>query len=217
MNSRTTFLKDSEYAALASLGIAFNVTADFSAPPEKIISKILDKDRFIGNRVYSLLLLFFQEFHEFIRIDLLSKESSKIHPIGKATISALCLYCKKKLNDKRFEKYNYFYLPVLEDEVILKSHERRELEPELLEVGIINRKLGKQPLKKLMTRQWLVRNNIWIRNRLLLGVSVRADSFSILELQPVSTYYALSKLVSSSITAARKNFHDYHLLQKSTA
>lgn len=207
-----TNIQDSDYQALASLGITFFSTPDFSIPPESVLAHVLDKENFIGNKIYSLLKLFFSEFHDLIRVDLLIKESEEISPIGKATISALALYSLKILGDKRFKK---FKLAPLDYELVLTKHSsesNRGVEKELMEMGIVVRKLGEQPGRKIRDIKWLISNNIWLRNRLLMGVGVRADSFSALELEEIETYYSLSKVVKSSVSAARKNFKDYHLL-----
>lgn len=205
---------NSEYEFLASLGLTFDIKPNFFIQPEKGIIDLLNREDFIGNYMYGMMKLFFKYNHEFLRVDLLSKNAQNLSPIGKATLSALFSFCVKELKDTRYSKSLNYSLP---KPMYLNSEEYVNSvgsESYLFECGIIVRDIKVQDSKKIHPTEWLFKHNIWFKNRLIFGLGVRADAFSALETQNIKTYYELSKILNSSITSARKNFQDYYKIKK---
>lgn len=212
MNRR--YLSEKEYSLLSSIGIAFEYEPDAQLCPEKVILRILNRDTFIGEKIYTLLLAFFDEFHDLVRVDYFCKESSNISDIGKATLYGLSRYCVENLSDQRFLKIPCYVLTIDRAMELNVGQQRSSHDKHLIQAGIFCRDLKSQGSKKLMSREWVLKNNIWLRNRMLFGVGVRADSFSAMKLNRQKTYYSLSKIVSSSISAARKNYTDFLQLEE---
>ncbi len=205
---KTNFSKD-EYSFLASLGLAFDEIPSFLVAPEVGLIQLLNRDEFIGNYLYGMLKLFLKHYHQYLRIDLLILLEKKLTPIGSATLSALASYCLKELKDKRFKKIKKHKLV---KPIFLNTQEYVDLrgaEPYLSFQGIIVRAISVQDEKKMKSLEWPLKNNIWFKNRLIFGLGVRADAFTVLQTNQVKTYYELSKIISSSLYSARKNFLDF--------
>lgn len=209
----SNFTKE-EYSFLASLGLTFDEGSNFKVQPEAGLTQLLNREEFIGNYMYGMLKLFLSHHHEFIRIDALLNAEKSLTPIGRATLSALAAFCAKELKDKRFKrikKYN------LKTPIYLNSKEYVESvgsEPHLFERGIIVREIKTQDEKKIRYGLWLLKNNVWFKNRLLFGLGVRADAFSVLQTNQIKTYYELSKILGSSLFSARKNFQDFYKIRE---
>lgn len=164
--------------------------------------------------MYGMLKLFLSHHHEFIRIDALINAEKSLTPIGRTTLSALAAFCAKELKDKRFKKIKKYSLKT---PLSLNSNEYIEsvgAEPHLLERGIIVREINTQDEKKIHSDQWLLKSNVWFKNRLLFGLGVRADAFSALQTNHIKTYYELSKILGSSLFSARKNFQDFYKIKE---
>jgi hypothetical protein len=203
-----------EYSFLTSLGLTFDSKPLFSIQPEKGLADLLNRNEFIGNYMYGMLKLFLQNNHEFIRTDVLEKEAANLSPVGKATLSALFSFCSKELKDKRFSKIPKYSL---HSPLILNSEEYIQsvgAETHLYSRGIKVRDIKPQDSKKIRPSEWILKNNIWFKNRLIFGLGVRADAFSALETRPIKTYYELSKILNSSITSARKNYQDFYRIKE---
>ncbi|MDO9183007.1 MAG: hypothetical protein Q7U04_11395 [Bacteriovorax sp.] len=203
-----------QYAFLTSLGLTFDSKPVYTTQPERGLIELLNKDEFIGNYMYGMLKLFFQQNHELIRVDVLIKDGQLLKEIGRATLSALCAYCAKELKDKRFGKISKYSLKI---PLYLNSKEYVESvgsEQYLFARGIIVRDIKAQDIKKIRSIEWLYQNNIWFKNRLIFGLGVRADAFSALEIKKIKTYYELSKILNSSLSSARKNYQDFYKIKK---
>jgi hypothetical protein len=121
----------------------------------------------------------------------------------------LSAYCSKDLKDKRFKKIKKHNL---HEPIFLNSQEYVDSvgsEPYLADRGIVVRTIATQDEKKMRSSKWLLKNNVWFKNRLLFGLGVRADAFSALETNQIKTYYELSKVIDSSLYSARVNFLDF--------
>jgi hypothetical protein len=203
-----------DYSFLSSLGLTFDESPTFNISPEAGLIRLLNREEFIGNYMYGMLKLFLKHNHEALRIDILTKLEKKLTPMGRATLSALSAYCSKDLKDKRFKKIKKHKL---HEPIFLNSHEYIDsvgAEPHLADRGIIVRVIPIQDEKKIRSSSWLLKNNIWFKNRLIFGLGVRADAFSALQTNHIKTYYELSKILDSSLFSARKNFHDFYKIRE---
>lgn len=205
----TTKFSKEEYSFLSSLGLTFDESPTFNIGPEAGLINLLSRDEFIGNYMYGMLKLFLKHTHEYLRVDLLAQLEKNLTPIGRATLSALASYCSKDLKDKRFKKIKKHKLY---DPIFLNTQEYVDsvgAEPYLIDRGIVVRTIPSQDEKKIRPSNWLLKNNVWFKNRLLFGLGVRADAFSALHTNHIKTYYELSKVLGSSLFSARKNFMDF--------
>lgn len=161
-----------------------------------------------------MLKLFLSHHHEFIRIDPLLNTEKSLTPIGRATLSALAAFCAKECKDKRFNKIKKYGLktPIFVNSK--KYVESVGAEHYLFNRGIIVREIKTQDEKKIRSSQWLLKSNVWFKNRLLFGLGVRADAFSALQTNHIKTYYELSKILGSSLFSARKNFQDFYKIRE---
>ena len=198
-----------DYSFLSSLGLTFDVAPIFKIGPEAGLIHLLNREEFIGNYMYGMLKLFLKHNHEYLRVDLLTKLENKLTPMGRATLSALSAYCSKDLKDKRFKKFKKYKL---NDPMFLNTQvyiDTVGAEPYLADRGIVVRTIPIQDEKKIKSSKWLLKNNVWFKNRLIFGLGVRADAFSALQTNQIKTYYELSKFLGSSLFSARKNFLDF--------
>jgi hypothetical protein len=198
-----------DYSFLSSLGLTFDESPTFNIGPEAGLIHLLNREEFIGNYMYGMLKLFLKHNHEYLRIDILTKLEKKLTPMGRATLSALAAYCSKDLKDKRFKKIKKHKM---NEPIFLNSQEyvgSVGSEPYLADRGIVVRNIPIQDEKKIRSSNWLLKNNVWFKNRLLFGQGVRADAFSALQTNQIKTYYELSKVIESSLYSARVNFKDF--------
>lgn len=198
-----------DYSFLSSLGLTFDESPTFKISPEAGLIHLLNREEFIGNYMYGMLKLFLKHNHEYLRIDILTKLEKKLTPMGRATLSALSAYCSKDLKDKRFKKIKKHNL---HEPIFFNSLEYINSvgsEPYLADRGIVVRTIPIQEEKKIRSSKWLLKNNVWFKNRLLFGLGVRADAFSALQTNQIKTYYELSKVIESSLYSARVNFKDF--------
>ena len=203
-----------DYSFLSSLGLTFDVAPIFKIGPEAGLIHLLNREEFIGNYMYGMLKLFLKHNHEYLRVDLLMKLENKLTPMGRATLSALSAYCLKDLKDKRFRKIKKHKL---HEPIFLNSQEYVDSvgsEPYLIDRGIVVRIIPIQDEKKIRSSKWLLKNNVWFKNRLLFGLGVRADAFSALQTNQIKTYYELSKVIDSSLYSAREKFIDFMKIKK---
>lgn len=204
----TKFSKD-DYSFLSSLGLTFDEAPAFNIGPEAGIIHLLNREEFIGNYMYGMLKLFLKHNHEDLRVDLLVRFEKKLTQIGRVTLSALAAYCSKDLKDKRFKKIKKHKL---HESIFLNTQEYVDsvgAESHLADRGIVVRTIPVQDDKKIRPTSWLLKNNVWFKNRLIFGLGVRADAFSALQTNQIKTYYELSKVLGSSLFSARKNFLDF--------
>lgn len=205
----TTSFSKEDYSFLSSLGLTFDEIPTFNIGPEAGLIHLLNREEFIGNYMYGMLKLFLKYNHEYLRIDILTKLEKKLTPMGRSTLSALSAYCSKDLKDKRFKKIKKHKL---HEPIFLNSQEYVDSvgsEPYLADRGIVVRTITTQDEKKIRSSKWLLKNNVWFKNRLLFGLGVRADAFSALQTNQIKTYYELSKIIDSSLFSARENFMDF--------
>jgi hypothetical protein len=205
----TTSFSKVEYSFLSSLGLTFDEAPIFNIGPEAGLIHLLDRENFIGNYMYGMLKLFLKYNHEYLRVDLLLQLEKKLTPIGRTTLSALAAYCSKDLNDKRFKKIKKYKL---HEPIFLNSQEYVDsvgAEPFLIDRGIVIKTIPIQNEKKTRPSSWILKNNVWFKNRLLFGLGVRADAFSALQTNHIKTYYELSKILGASLFSARKNYLDF--------
>lgn len=205
----TTKFSKEDYSFLSSLGLTFDEAPSYNIGPESGLIHLLNREEFIGNYMYGMLKLFLKYNHEYLRVDLLIKLEKKVTPMGRATLSALSAYCSKDLKDKRFKKIKKHKL---HESIFLNSQEYVDSvgsEPYPTDRGIIVRTILIQDEKKIRSSKWILKNNVWFKNRLLFGLGVRADAFSALQTNRIKTYYELSKVIESSLYSARVNFMDF--------
>ena len=198
-----------DYSFLSSLGLTFDESPTFNIGPEAGLIHLLNREEFIGNYMYGMLKLFLKHNHEYLRIDILTKLEKKLTPMGRATLSALSAYCSKELKDNRFKKIKKHKL---HEPIFLNSLEYVDSvgsEQYLTDRGIVVRTIPIQDEKKIRSSNWLLKNNVWFKNRLLFGLGVRADAFSALQTNQIKTYYELSKVIESSLYSARENYIDF--------
>lgn len=205
----TTSFSKEDYSFLSSLGLTFDESPTYNIGPEAGLIRLLNREEFIGNYMYGMIKLFLKHNHEYLRIDILTKLEKKLTPMGRATLSALSAYCSKDLKDKRFKKIKKHNL---HEPIFLNSQDYVDSvgsEPYLTDRGIVVRTIPTQDEKKMRSSRWLLKNNVWFKNRLLFGLGVRADAFSALQTNQIKTYYELSKVIDSSLFSARENFKDF--------
>lgn len=205
----TTKFSKEEYSFLSSLGLTFDEAPKFNIGPEAGLIHLLNREEFIGNYMYGMLKLFLKHNHEYLRVDLLVQLEKKLTQMGRVTLSALATYCSKDLKDKRFKKIKKHKL---HESIFFNTQEYIDsvgAEPYLADRGIVVRTIPIQDEKKIRPASWLLKTNVWFKNRLIFGLGVRADAFSALQTNQIKTYYELSKILGSSLFSARKNFLDF--------
>ena len=98
-------------------------------------------------------------------------------------------------------------------DIVPKEYPKEALDIFLKEFNIRYRNIPFQDERKFLGNQWLVKNNIWIRNRLLMTVSPRADLCSYFKLYKDRREKNICKFISigrSSIFALKS---DIELIQ----
>ncbi len=201
--------------AWGSLGIAFNARAVKNANPEETIIATIKSGEFPQDKkMFSLMLLWMNEYHDMIHVERLKVRTADLVPFELATLGAIA---KKMVvgGDHRFksivstvEKKLGTKRPVFEhgdDEVYLKI---KGVDEDFMALGIHVAPLLPENSKKLMDRCHILKNNEWLKNRLLFGPNLRADFVTVYNLKLATNAYKAAKFLGCSMNAAYRNWND---------
>lgn len=186
-------------------------------PEEVIIQIVREIVREKDLKLLSILVLWMNNFRGYVRAELMKKLSYSLHINTLAVLGGVIQ--KSCIKDHRWDilikhiakhtKNNRFSLNPRETNC--------EADLEMLGFGVDVRKVSSADEKKIMQEDWVIKNNIWIRNRLFLGTNLRADVRTVIQYNLVETPYRCRQLLSCSQKAAYDNWNSlmrYQNLEK---
>ncbi len=206
---------DNLVTAWESLGIAFNIkNRKLNANPEKTIIDTILSDEFPGDRkMFELMLLWLHHYHDLVHVDRLKSHLAKLNPFHLALIGGLATKCLN-LSDFRWEAILTTVNKKLgknrptfsgDDPLYLKM---KGVDKDFAGFGIKVAPVRPDNQKKLMQRKEIIKNNTWLKNRLLFGVNLRADFVTVFALGLAENAYQAAKLLNCSANASYRNWGD---------
>ncbi len=200
--------------AWASLGIAFNSEGHLNYNPEKAIIDTVRSGEFPRDKkMFGLMLLWLQNYHNLVHVDRLKILLKELDSFQMGLMGGLATKCLK-MGDFRWRTI------IREVEKKLKKsatnfHSDSDLFLELKGVdddfalfGVRVIPVAADNQKKIMSREYILKHNTWLRSRLFLGVNLRADFFTIFSLGLAQNAYQAAKILNCSINTSYRNWSD---------
>jgi hypothetical protein len=197
----------------ASLGIAFSQKTDLVANPEQTIIETIKSGEFPADRkLFSLMLLWLNEFVDLVHVERLKGLLGELAPFELAIMGGLATKCLKMgdfrwkaiLNEvqKKLGKHPPKF-DVGDDATYLKL---KGVDADFEAFGIKVAPLKPEDHKKLVRRDEIIKNNPWLKNRLLMGSNLRADFITIFTLGLARNAYQAAKILNCSENASYRNW-----------
>ncbi len=189
--------------ALISLGFSYmGEPSKHSPDPEKTLVAALSHFQ-EDQKLYRMLLAWMERFGDLIHVERLATYSKELSPNERLILGVTAL---KLLNagDTRFktlfervrkEKLKYT-LPLTGNDPYLI--EKNGIDPEFKVFGVKTAKITSSDPKKLLSRKFVLENNLWLRFRALLGTNYRADIAFVRTSRLVDTAYGAMKFLHCS-------------------
>ncbi|MBF0363825.1 MAG: hypothetical protein HQK49_22585, partial [Oligoflexia bacterium] len=162
----------------ASLGVAFNIGdgQHRNTNPEQAIIDTIKAGEFPNDKkMFGLMLLWIFEYHDLIHVERLKSLSKKLSPFELALLAAISKKILAK-GDFRFKAItneakksfgkNPPHFQEGDDELFIS---RKGVDEDFVEFGIRVAKVKEDDLKKLLKRDHILKNNVWLKNRLIFG------------------------------------------------
>jgi hypothetical protein len=166
-------------------GLGFTFTGginNYTVPPEVFIVELIKECGLSlikkETRFHSLLRTWININSHLLRTDALLKLSIGLDDVELRILGSLCAIARDSDSKGRWLKIISHLknrLQKNEIDVVSNKYPREALDTFLNEFGVNYRKIPFQEDRKFMDRKWLVKNNPWIKGRLLMSVSPRAD------------------------------------------
>ena len=207
--------KDPLRDSWASLGIAFNIKDDSNANPEQTIIETIKSGEFPGDRkMFELMMLWTLEYLDLIHVERIKSFLPELKPFELALMGGLATKCLKT-GDFRWRAIvrevqirlgkNSPRFDVGDDELYLKM---KGIDEDFLSFGIRVAPVKPDNHKKLMRRDHVIKNNSWLKNRLLWGANLRADFITVFSLGLAKNAYQAAKLLSCSANASYRHWRN---------
>jgi len=172
------------------LGFTFSGSKNnYSTPPENFIIEVIKETGMSlikrETRFHSLLRTWIQTNARYLRTDSLKTLSIDLSDDQLRILGSFCAIARDNDAHARWFKLISFIQGRLNSkkiDIVPKEYPKEALDIFLKEFNIRYRNIPFQDERKFLGNQWLVKNNIWIRNRLLMTVSPRADLCSYFKL-----------------------------------
>jgi hypothetical protein len=200
----------------AALGVSFvnyEREESFGDPERAILALVQSGDFPKDRKMMTLALLWLSEYSEFVHIERLKTLSASLNMFELSILGAMALKCenwgdhrwrslltavRNRLGKKAFEFSSADSKSVLN---------RLGVDPEFSVFGIKIAPVDMAHQKKIRLRNWILKNNLWLKNRLLFGTNLRADMATVLQLNLAQTAYKASKILMCSANAAYRNWN----------
>lgn len=205
------------HSLLAGLGVALYAKPCTKSSPELIILAIINSMiKTFDPKAYSLLIGWLELYKDSVRIESLKallKKSPSTHQKIAAAIAHKVMQKDYRwnsiinlANNSKSETLTY-----IGNVKRLKLFDKSHLDQDFLLFNIYMVPIKSSPQKKYRTIEWIVKNNIWIRNRKLMGCTLRADVYTLMQ-KGSNTPYATAKKLSASMSAVYSNWNDLKMV-----
>lgn len=197
----------------SSLGIAFSRAVKLNSNPELTIIETIKSHEFPSDKkMFSLMLLWLDEYLELVHVDRLKNLLKDLNAYELALMGGIALKCLNKgdhrwkvivlLVQKKIGKKE-IHFDDGDDELLLKM---KGTDAEFLKFGIRVAPLKSEDRRKLLRREVVLGQNAWLKNRLLFGPNLRADFITVFTLSLASNAYQAAKLLGCSMNASYRNW-----------
>ncbi len=189
--------------SLISLGFSYSGEPSSQSPdPEKTLMgalKLFHDDQ----KLYRMLLAWMERFGDLVHVERFAGYLKNLSPNEKLILGVTAL---KLVNagDARFrsivekirkEKPKYTGALTGQDDYLIEKY---GVDPEFNSFGVRTATVLPADSKKLLSRKFILQNNLWLRFRALLGTNYRADIAYVRVTRLVDTAYGAMKLLGCS-------------------
>lgn len=189
-----------------------------ASPEEALIALSLDQDTLSDKKNLILFITWMTVHYKLIHVERLKSMLIEFNlplisqAIIAGIISTILPYDHRfKVIIKMLEKsLSTVSEPLFKDDAFMLRKRGEDPHFSLYKLQIA--KLEIETQRKLKPITQMIKDNPWIKNRILFGSNLRADIATIRELELASTAYAASKLAKCSPNAAKRNWDDLELV-----
>lgn len=183
--------RDNTYQIANGLGFTFSSAGEgnYTSSPEMFISDVAARGESLlraESRLYSLTRTWVRANAQLLRPDGLSSSSKDLSPIGLRFLLSICLIAQD--SDPAPKRWNSLIRSLSEsigrDVIYLypRNYPQDRTDEFLRGAGIHYRRVAFQDNRKFRDLRWIIERNPWIRNRVLMTVSARADIYTYLSI-----------------------------------
>ncbi|MFT6069648.1 MAG: hypothetical protein ACJAT2_001571 [Bacteriovoracaceae bacterium] len=192
--------KEEIYRIWTALGVAFSSEPMNDIPPERALLETIrsidiDRDR----KIFSLVLVWLETYGDHIRFEpiyhfLESMTDQEMRVLGAISLK-LSKESKRWLNVVK--KINKRLNPSFDEMKLSDSRrlEARGVDKDFEIFDLLVSPIATSDSSKLMSMDHIIKNNYWIRNRIMLGNNLRADVISSIDFNPAPSRYSSAKLI----------------------
>ena len=205
---------------LSSIGIAYTDSRKYSVNPEKVFIEVIKSNDLFENKKYvGLMLLWLFEYGSLIRVSYIKSLIDDLDIFHQAVVAGFALKMMKN-GDNRWKKLIEKVQKNFGDKK-LKFHIQDDpmyvrikgQDKEFKEFGLSVAILLPENSKKLMKKEWIVKNNIWLKNRVIYGVNLKADIISLMSLKLSHNAYQAAKYLGCSFNSSYKIWNEIELVK----
>lgn len=198
----------------ASLGVAFNTSSKVISDPETAILTFLKSGEFPDDRkMINLILAWLKEYSSIVHIERLK---SMIDELGSFELAILGGIAKKCITygDFRWRTIVSFVNKRNTGKITFDTNEseyllnKKGIDEDFLNFGlqVFTCEPGRE--EKIIQLSQMIRQNMWIKHRILFGVNMRADIATVMVLNLATNAYQASKYLHCSFNSASRNWND---------
>lgn len=201
----------------SSLGVAFyKGEGEFkNVNPEQTIIDTIKSGEFPSDKkMFGLMLLWISKYHDLIHVERLKSYIKKLSPFELAVLAAI----SKKILDQGDFRFKAIIKEAQrifgknkpsfsngDDELFISI---KGTDEDFLEFGIRVAPMLADDPKKLLKREYIIKNNVWLKNRLLFGTNLRADFITVFTLELAGNAYQAARILNCSLNASYRNWKD---------
>ncbi|AYF44403.1 hypothetical protein BALOs_1402 [Halobacteriovorax sp. BALOs_7] len=205
--------RDRIYNIANAFGFTFTGvdSLDYSVSPERFIVDTLSlsgESLFREeSRLHTLLRTWVRDNSHLLRPELLVSLGSSLEGISLRVLGSICLIAQE--SDTASKRWNRAIRRILKivdsDRLYLypENYPNSRIDQYLSEFGIHYRSVEFQDERKFRGLKWMVENNPWVKNRILMTVSARADIYTYLS----NNETAKEKEVCTELDVGKSSFY----------
>lgn len=198
-------------AKWSSLGVAFYGPSILTSPEEALIEFLKSNEFPDDKKMISIVLMWLKNYSALVHVERLKNMLNDLNAFELAVLGGIAKKTSS-FGDLRWKMIERIVQKKNSSSVSFKQGDTpsfiklKGMDKDFALFGIKVAHVIPEDDKKLLRREVVIRNNLWLKNRVLFGSNVRADVATLIELKQIKNGYEASKLASCSMTAAYRNY-----------
>jgi hypothetical protein len=203
--------KSDAYTLLTNLGVSFDRELDISLSPEECFISLIEDHEIIKNkRLLSLAILAFKHIQNYLRPDLFKRLTQRMSKHGQSVLGGI-IFRDHLHNPARWEGLKKSLHKNRKNSTIVDSEKLlavRGADEFFNNFGIAITPVAVSYEKKLLAKNWFFAQNPWIKNRIFMGPSTRADIYTVKKNFLESTAYRFMERFNYTPSSLYGIWHD---------